>query len=382
MTGYDVAIIGAGSVGLPAAHFLAAAGLRIAVFDPLPSPGRGENRAAIGGVRATHSEPAKAALCLDSIEVFATWRERYGDDLEWRRGGYLFVAYREEDEAALRAVIAAQQAMGLGIAWVGPSEVADLAPGIVADELRGGSYSPGDGSASPLAAAHAFRIRAERSGARFHFGEPVVAIDVRCGRVHGVTTPHGFYPAPIVVNAAGAAARTVGRMAGLDLAVAPDAHEAAITAPVSRFLEPMVVDLRPGPGSKNCYFYQSATGQILFCLTPDPPITGTDRRATSSFLPAVAQRLVAVLPRLRHLQVRRTWRGLYPASPDGSPLIGWAGPAGSFVAVGMCGQGFMLGPGVARLVVRTLTGHPATGDAEILDELAPDRAFESAEVLT
>jgi sarcosine oxidase subunit beta len=96
----------------------------------------------------------------------------------------------------------------------------------------------------------------------------------------------------------------------------------------------------------------------------------------------VAQRLVAVLPRLRHLHVRRTWRGLYPATPDGSPLLGWAGPEGSFVAAGMCGQGFMLGPGVARLVVRTLTGDPAPGDAAILDELAPDRSFESAEVLT
>ena len=382
MTGYDVAIIGAGSVGLPAAHFLSAAGLRVAVFDPLASPGRGENRAAIGGVRATHSEPAKAALCLDSIEVFATWRRRYGDDLEWRQGGYLFVAHRGEDEAALRAVVAAQRALGLGIAWVGPSEVADLAPGIVADELRGGSYSPGDGSASPLAAAHAFRIRAERSGARFHFGEPVVAIVVRRGRVSGVATPQGFYPAPIVVNAAGATARNVGRMVGIDLPVVPDAHEAAITAPVSRFLEPMVVDLRPAEGSKNCYFYQAASGQVLFCLTPDPPIAGTDRRSTSAFLWMVAQRLVAVLPRLRHLHVRRTWRGLYPATPDGSPLLGWAGPVGSFVAAGMCGQGFMLGPGVARLIVRTLTGDPAAGDAAILEELAPDRPFESVEVLT
>jgi sarcosine oxidase subunit beta len=382
VTGYDVAIIGAGSVGLPAAHFLSAAGLRVAVFDPLPSPGRGENRAAIGGVRATHSEPAKAALCLDSIEILTTWRERYGDDLEWRQGGYLFVAYREEDEAALRAVIAAQQALGLGIAWVGRSEVADLAPGIVADELRGGSYSPGDGSASPLAAAHAFRIRAERAGARFHFAEPVVAIDVRRGRVCGVTTSRGFYPVPLVVNAAGAAARDIGHLVGVDLPVVPDAHEAAITAPVARFLEPMVVDLRPAEGSKNCYFYQAASGQVLFCLTPDPPITGTDRRSTSTFLPAAAQRLVAVMPRLRHLHVRRTWRGLYPATPDGSPLLGWAGPTGSFVAVGMCGQGFMLGPGIARLIVRTLNGRPAAGDEAILHELAPDRAFESAEVLT
>jgi sarcosine oxidase, subunit beta len=382
MTGYDVAIVGAGSIGLPAAHFLAEAGVRVGVFDPLPSAGRGENRAAIGGVRATHSEPAKAVLGQESIEVFATWRDRLGDDLEWRRGGYLFVAYRDEDEEALRSVIAVQQAMGLGISWVGPGEVSDLVPGIAAAGLRGGSHSPGDGSASPLVAAHAFRTHAERSGAVFHFGEPVVAVDARGDRVRAVTTPRGVYPVRFLVNAAGAAAGAVGRMVGLDLPVAPDAHEAAITAPVARLFEPMVVDLRPGPGSKSCYFYQSASGQILFCLTPNPPIAGTDRRSTSAFLPMVARRLVAVLPRLRHLQVRRTWRGLYPATPDGSPLLGWAGPEGSLVAAGMCGQGFMLGPGVGRLIARAVTDSATASDDAILEELAPDRDFVSMEVLT
>ena len=63
--GYDAVVIGSGSVGTPIALSLAEAGLSVGVFDPGPSPGRGDNRAAIGGIRATHSEPAKAALCLE-----------------------------------------------------------------------------------------------------------------------------------------------------------------------------------------------------------------------------------------------------------------------------------------------------------------------------
>ena len=49
----DVVIVGAGSVGLPAAYFLARAGFSVAVFDPEASGGRGQNRGAIGGIRAT-----------------------------------------------------------------------------------------------------------------------------------------------------------------------------------------------------------------------------------------------------------------------------------------------------------------------------------------
>jgi sarcosine oxidase subunit beta len=144
----------------------------------------------------------------------------------------------------------------------------------------------------------------------------------------------------------------------------------------------MVVDIRPGPGSKNFYFYQNAEGQVVFCITPDPPIVGVDRRATSVFLPQVARRMVDLLPRLAALKVRRTWRGLYPMTPDGAPLVGWApGISGLFLAVGMCGQGFMLGPGVGQLVARALTGRPAVRDAALLDELRPDRTFTGIEAL-
>jgi sarcosine oxidase, subunit beta len=35
-------------------------------------------------------------------------------------------------------------------------------------------------------------------------------------------------------------------------------------------------------------------------------------------------RLVGIIPRLKNLRVRRVWRGIYPMSPDGSPLVGWS----------------------------------------------------------
>jgi sarcosine oxidase subunit beta len=72
---YDVSIVGAGSVGAPAAFFMAQAGLKPLVIDQFASPGQGSNKAAIGGIRATHSAPSKIRLCLKSIEVFSTWQQ-------------------------------------------------------------------------------------------------------------------------------------------------------------------------------------------------------------------------------------------------------------------------------------------------------------------
>jgi len=164
--------------------------------------------------------------------------------------------------------------------------------------------------------------------------------------------------------------------------VVPDSHEAGITEPVAPFLKPMVVDIRPAAGSKNYYFYQHKPGGIVFCITPEPAIVGTDRRETSEYLPMIARRMVGLMPKLANAKVRRTWRGLYPMTPDGSPIIGWAqGLEGYIHAVGMCGQGYMLGPGVGKLLTRMLTKAEHPADAATLHELRPGRAFGGVEAL-
>ena len=88
--------------GLPTALFLAEQGIKPLVIDQFASAGQGSNKAAIGGIRATHSTPAKIHLCLESLRIFSTWKETYGDNIEWAQGGYTFVAYRDEEERALQ----------------------------------------------------------------------------------------------------------------------------------------------------------------------------------------------------------------------------------------------------------------------------------------
>jgi len=88
----------------------------------------------------------------------------------------------------------------------------------------------------------------------------------------------------------------------------------------------------------------------------------------------VAARLVEVIPRLKNLTIRRVWRGLYPMTPDGSPILGRAPDVDGFVlGIGMCGQGFMLGPGVGESLA-TLVAHGAPAiDRGVFDLLSPAR---------
>jgi len=379
---YDAIVVGAGSVGLPTAMNLAEKGLKVLCIDQFASPGQGSNKAAIGGLRATHSAPGKIRLCLESLDTFRTWKEKHGDDLEWFQGGYVFVAYREHEEKVLRDLLKIQKAAGLNIDWYDREALLKLVPGLNPKGLIGGTFSPEDGSASPMRSALAFYRRAKELGVEFRFNERVTSIIRRKGQVVGVRTDKGGYGTSCVINAAGAWARALAQVGGVDNPVVPDCHEAGITEPVSRFMQPMVVDIRPAPGSKNYYFHQSDMGQVIFCITPDPAILGSDRRETSTFLPQVARRMVDLMPKLTNLKVRRTWRGLYPMTPDGSPIVGWHPELKGYLeAVGMCGQGYMLGPGIGSLVARLVTNTLRPEDHQTLEELSPTRVFAGVEAL-
>ena len=382
ITLYDVILIGAGSIGVPTALYLAQKKLRVLVLEKAPSIGQGSNKAAIGGVRATHSNPAKVSLSLASIDILSSWQDTYGDDIEWIQGGYSFVAYDTSTRESLQQIVQAQKSLNTGLQWLPTKELLTKIPSLTSEGLLGGTYAPNDGSASPLKTISAFYRQAKALNVSFRFSEPVVEILHSKNTISGVRTTKDTYTASVVINAAGFAAAQIAKMTGTTLPVRPNIHEAGVTEPVQRFLEPMIVDTRSIGQSSSIYFYQHSTGQIIFCLTPSPPIWDSTLIETSSFLPTAAQRILKLVPALRNIKVRRTWSGYYPMTPDGSPLVGWDKRInGLLIAAGMCGQGFMLGPGMGQLLARMITNETTQKDEIILSELNPYREFSSAETL-
>lgn len=381
-TNFDVIIAGAGSIGTPTAYFLAKAGLKVLVLESFSSTGQGSNKHAIGGVRATHSDPAKILLCSNSINIFSTWKAEHGQDIEWRAGGYSFVAYDDSTEKTLKDLLDMQHDLGLNINWLDQKQFLELVPDINPNALRGGTYSPEDGSASPLKASFAFCQEAVKHGAVFHYNEKVTGIEVVSDRVRSVTTDKNHYSTNCVINAAGSCSAEIGRLVGLDLPVRPDAHEAGITETVQPMFSPMVVDIRSRPGSSNFYFYQHPDGKIIFCVTPNPQIWGNLDQDTSAFLPLASKRLIETMPKLANIRVRRTWRGTYPMTPDGNPILGKVeGVEGFLLATGACGQGFMLGPGVGQLISHLVLGTLSEQERQCLFSMRLDREWTSMEKL-
>jgi len=375
---YDVIVIGAGSVGTPTAYFLAKEGFKVLVLEKNKASGRGQNRAAIGGIRATHSDKAKAMLCLSSIEIFKNWYKNTGDDINWYQGGYFYPIYNEKDKESVLALLKIQKSFGLNIDFITKDKALKVVPDLCEEGLLGAIYSPEDGSASPLKSNYSFFKQAKLEGAEFIFESEVKALIKEKDRFIGVKTDKDIYYCDYIVISSGKDVELFSKELKIKIPVKSDLHEAGITEPVARLFDPMVVDIRSYPDSKNIYFYQNSEGQIVFCLTPSPAKFYESDSSTAEFLVQISSRIFDVYPYFGNLRIRRIWRGYYPNTPDGNPIIELLN-SNVLLLAGMCGQGFMLGPGIGKLSANILSNKLSENEKNIISMLSLFRKFDNVE---
>src|SRR5581483_3520193 len=125
----------------------------------------------------------------------------------------------------------------------------------------------------------------------------------------GVRMAQGFIASRTVVNAAGAWAGLVAKMAGIDLPVEPLRRMLVPTEPFDKGSHgsPMVVDMSTG-------FHYRPEGLGLLLAWNDPDETpGFKTNFEPAFIEKILTRGVARLPALEEAEVnpRRAWAGLY-----------------------------------------------------------------------
>ncbi len=378
MVKYDVIIIGAGSVGTPTAMALGETGeFNVAVIEKNAEVGQGQNNRALGGVRATHSNFSKIITCLKSIEIFSNWEKKHGENIGWVKGGYSFPAYNKKHEELLKYNVDMQKSLDLNTEWMAAEKISEIITGIVKTGLRGGSYSPDDGRASPPLAIKAFYQYTLSLGVEFKFKEIVRNISFEKSTIKRVVTNKNEYEATWVINAAGISAPKIGTLVELDLPVYPELHKAGITESVKQFTKPLVVDIRAVPDCNNFYFFQNQEGKIEFTISPTSSIPGYE-----DVEPIFAERMDMLIPNLKNLKILQKRAGAYPMTPDGIPIIGTTDSIKGYVnAIGMCGQGFMLGPGVGQLISQIITNKLTETDKEVLQDFSLNRGFSHPETL-
>src|SRR2546421_5629856 len=190
VTKSEVLIIGGGVMGSAIAYYVARQRRQVLVVERSEevASAPAASWASAGGVRRQGRHPAEAKLAVEAIERWRLLEEELGADVQYRRGGNLLLAETDAEAEQLVTFVREQQELGFAdVRLVDRQEVSALVPGLNAGVVAG-SYSPSDGQADPARTTRAFAAAAQRYGATYWNGTPVLALLTEGERVVGVRT--------------------------------------------------------------------------------------------------------------------------------------------------------------------------------------------------
>jgi glycine/D-amino acid oxidase-like deaminating enzyme len=357
---FDVAIVGGGIMGCSTAYFLKtlAPAMEICVIEPDSSYEFCSTLRASGGARRLFSCPENIAMSNWSIEFIKAFPQAMAVDgreapVDWVEGGYLFIV-PPEGMGVLEESYAAQRAQGCEVDLLTPAQLKERFPSMHVDDLAGASHSLRDGWCDPNGLLQGFRRKVVSQGVTF-VQDRVTGIHRSGAAIGSVTLQSGAaVRADHFVNAAGAWAGEVAKLAGMNLPISPlrrFEHYFTAGSPIERL--PYVKDMA------RLAFRSEGLGFSGGLVDGEEP-RGFNFEVDHDYFervvwPAVAHRF----PAFEAAKCHRTWSGLYEQSElDGNPIIGnWQGHADNFWVIGgFSGHGMMHAPaagrGLAELMVK------------------------------
>jgi glycine oxidase len=360
----DVAIVGAGIIGMAIAWRARRQGMSVTVLER-DSPGRGTSRVAAGmlapAVEAEFGQAGRRllALGLRSAQLWPGFASELqagtGIAVELMRSGTLLLARDEDDARELERQLAFRQSLGLAVARLRPSEARECEPAL-APAVRLALEAPDDHSVDPRLVLAALAQACESTGVALCANTPVARVKLDRGgeRVTGVALADGRrVDAEHVVLAAGPWS---GQIEGLPPAARVPVRP--VKGQILRLRDPA------GPGLlrrvvrfRNGYLVPRMDGRYVLGATVEE--RGFELSATAGGAYELLRDAHELVPGVSELEIEELSVGLRPGTPDNAPAIGPGAVDGLIWATGHYRNGILLAPLTAELVLGVLVGEQA-----------------------
>lgn len=398
----DVVVVGAGVAGVMSAYYLAQAGRRVVLLEKGRVAAEQSSRN-WGWVRQQGRDPAELPIMMEAMRLWEGFAAQLGPGLGFTRCGIAYLTDKPAAMAGYETWVDLAREHGLESHLLGREQLAAAIPNRA--NWIGGVVTPSDARAEPFAAVPMLATLAEAAGVTIVENCAVRALDLAAGRVAGVVTEKGLIRAEQVLVAAGAWSSLFLRRHGLALPQLMVRASVAQTAPMPEVTPIAGVDdvfafrrrgdggytLAPG-ATHDFYLGPDALRHVLkyipqmrrdmskTTIHPRAPAQGwpdgwvtarqwaEDRESPFErirvldpppnriFLHEVSRAFARAFPGLGEPKLIRTWAGMIDVMPDTVPVLDAAPIAGLYVATGLSGHGFGIGPGVGRVMAALMTG--------------------------
>lgn len=356
----DVVIVGGAVVGSAVAYYLKKLGFSgsVVVIEQDLSLADSCTARSAGGIRQQFSTPENIALSQFGLKLIRNLKQEFGPDADvaFREQGYLLLA-SEAGLPVLESNVAIQTAHGAPTLLLDPNALKGRFPWLVTDGLAGGAFGPqGEGWLDPHSLAGLLRRGARDKGAQWREAR-VTHIENVGNSVTAVGLSDGSRIAcGALVNAAGAGAGAVAKLAGIDLPVGPRKRYVYVLdcrEPGEALRKgPLVVDITG-------FWFRPEGRQFICGLSPaeseEPPVEGEDVDY-DWFETRIWPELAGRIPAMEAIKVVNAWVGRYDYnSLDQNGIVGRHPRIGNFYfANGFSGHGLQQGPGVGNAIAELI----------------------------
>ncbi|MDR7085883.1 4-methylaminobutanoate oxidase (formaldehyde-forming) [Aeromicrobium panaciterrae] len=364
-----IVIIGGGIVGTSVAYHLTLNGESDVVLleqGELSSGTTWHAAGLVGQLRATQSG---TTLVQYSASLYEQLEAETGLSAGFKRCGGVTVARTEDRMEQLRRTAATATAYNLECELLTPEEAGERWPLIATEDLVGGLWLPGDGTANPTDVTQSLARGARRRGATVVEHVRVLEVLVEDGAVTGVRTDQGDIEAEIVVNCAGQWAHHLAAKIGVSVPLHSAEHFYVVTDQIEG-VRPDLPILRDPDGYT--YFKEEVGGLVVGGFEPvakpwvapdeipypfEFQLLGEDWEHFQILMDSALERI----PVLHETGIRKFYNGPESFTPDNQFILGEAPSLrGFFVGAGFNSVGIASAGGAGRALAEwILEGEPS-----------------------
>ena len=382
----DVLIIGGGVIGAACASELARRGADVTLIerDELAAHASGRNQ----GLWMLPEDDATVPMATRSLARYLALAPGAPIDvqLDPEPIGLVMVARTGDELYAARHAASVAEGAGIRVEALDAGRLADVEPAIASDVAGAWLVHHGH-RLDPGALSVAMALDAKDRGAAIRHHTNARALAVRGDRVVGAVTDDGVLEADVTIVAGGPWSTRLLDPVGISLPVVGARGWLVRVAPPPGLVRHLVeavaahAALRQGNPSglptagevAGQGFPSDVLGTIVHPHRDGTVLVGSSRQTWLTPEPddaTVVRRLLAeaieLIPALAEAEVRSSWWGVRPLSPDERPFVGVIRD-GLCVATGHGSEGVILGAGTAELLAAQIGGDDPPFDAAPFD---------------
>jgi len=422
----DVVVIGAGIAGTATSYFLAQQGLKVLLCEKGRVAGEQSSRS-FGWIRQQGRDRAELPVMMESNRIWRGLAAETGEaNLSFAESGSCYLAESEAALAGYEQWCELARQHQLDTRMLTTAEIRSRYSALEGSWV-GGMLTPSDGRGEHFSAVPALARAARRRGVVVIENCAVRTVDVEAGRVAGVITEKGRIRCEKVVLAAGVWSTHFAANAGIDLPQLASCSSGARTEPCPEvFSANLSLEglsfLRRDDGTytvsssdRSVHYLSPASFRyfgkfrkllkgaaswvrLKFRAPPGyPGAWGSPRRwagdeispferlrvlnppVSPTVVKRIEERMPQRCPALKDVKLLEAWAGMIDVTPDAVPTLG-EDPAlkGLYIATGLSGHGFGIGPAIGRIMADLVREAPPGHD---LQRFRPTRFFDGSAIV-